>query len=67
VAKGDDRAVVGSSGRALKGMMLESGAKTVAQKLGKYSTHKEGVRFSGTGWDLSDMKDVSIDADPSKV
>jgi hypothetical protein len=68
VAKGDNRAVVGSSGRPLPGMVLESGTKQVAQKLGKYTTHPEGVRFKGgSGFDMSDMKDVSIDADPSKV
>ena len=68
MAKGDDRAVVGSSGRPLPGMILESGTKQVAQKLGKYTTHKEGARYSSaSGFDMSDMKDVSIDADPSKV
>lgn len=67
MAKGDNRAVVGSSGRPLPGMILESGTKQVAQKLGKYTTHKEGARYSSSGFDMSDMRDVSIDADPSRV
>ena len=37
MAKGDDRAVVGSSGKPLPGMILESGAKTVAKVLGDTS------------------------------
>jgi hypothetical protein len=68
MAKGDNRAVVGSSGRPLPGMVLESGTKQVAQKLGKYTTHKEGARFEGAmQFDMSSMVDHSIDADPSRV
>jgi hypothetical protein len=64
MARGDERAVVGSSGRPLKGMVLESGAKTVAAKLGKYSIGK-GVRTSGDGhFNVSDITDSSIGAPP---
>jgi hypothetical protein len=34
MAKGDDRAVVGASGKPEKGMVLESGAKDVAKAIG---------------------------------
>jgi hypothetical protein len=62
MAKGDNRAVVGSSGRPLKGMVLESGVKTVAAKLGKYSTQKD-VRTKGDGhFNVSDCTDQSIGA-----
>ncbi len=72
----DRRAVVGSSGRPLPGMILESGAQTVARVLGRddrpsgphgqdrFDPGRGGVRF-----DVSDLRDVSIGAapDPSKV
>jgi hypothetical protein len=61
----DRRAVVGSSGRPLPGMILESGTKQVAAKLGKYTTHKEGMRTTGDGhFNVSDITDSSIGAPP---
>jgi hypothetical protein len=66
MAKGDNRAVVGSSGRPLPGMVLESGTKQMRNKLGQYTTHPEGMRTSGGGmqFNVSDCKDVSIGAPP---
>ncbi len=67
MAKGDNRAVVGSSGKPLPGMVLESGAKTVAKVLGKYTTHSEGMRTGDGHFNVSDMRDVSLASvkDPS--
>jgi hypothetical protein len=65
MAKGDDRAVVGASGRPERGMVLQSGAKTVAAVLGRYTTHPEGIRTKGDGhFNVSDCKDQSIGAPP---
>ena len=64
------RAVVGSSGRPLEGMVLESGAQTVASVLGNYTTHPEGIRTKGDGhFNVSNMEDKSIGAapDPGKT
>jgi hypothetical protein len=64
MAKGDDRATVGASGRPLKGMVLQSGAKTVATTLGCY-TRPEGMRTKGDGhFNVSDCVDKSIGAPP---
>lgn len=61
--KGDDRAVVGASGRPLPGMVLESGAKQIGRILGQYTVGKD-VRTTpgGVQFNVSDCKDVSIGA-----
>lgn len=52
MAKGDDRAVVGASGKPQEGMKLESGTKTIAKVLGCYDApskpkhEKGGVKFN---------------------
>jgi hypothetical protein len=70
MAKGDNRAVVGASGKPLPGMVLESGAKTIRNKLGQYARSSVGqtnLRTSGAHFDVDGMRDVSIGAvkDPS--
>jgi hypothetical protein len=67
MAKGDDRAVVGASGRPLKGMVLESGTPQVRDALGRYTIAKEPKMRGGAQFDMSAMKDHSIDSDPSRV
>jgi hypothetical protein len=67
MAKGDDRAVVGASGRPLPGMVLESGAKQMRNKLGQYTIAPEPKMSGGMQFDMSAMKDHSINSDPSKV
>lgn len=47
MAKGDNRAVVGASGKPEKGMVLESGARTVAKVLGSTSAPSRGKRETG--------------------
>jgi len=47
MAKGDNRAVVGSSGKPLPGMVLESGASTVARVLGNTSAPSGSKRLHG--------------------
>jgi hypothetical protein len=55
--------VVGSSGKPLPGMILESGAATVAKTLGKYAG--KDLRTKGDGhFNVSDITDVSIGAPP---
>jgi hypothetical protein len=60
MAKGDDRAVVGSSGKPLKGMVLESGTKQVRNALGQYTIAPEPKMRGGVQFDLSRAKDESI-------
>lgn len=60
MAKGDDRAVVGASGRPLPGMLLTTGTRTIAKILGRHdapSGSKEGSQ--GMKFDVEGMKDVS--------
>lgn len=47
MAKGDNRAVVGASGKPEKGMILDSGAKTVAKVLGNTSAPSGSKRVTG--------------------
>ena len=63
MAKGDNRAVVGASGRPLPGMILESGAKQMRNLLGQYTIAKD-LRTTGGHFNVSDMTDVSIGAPP---
>jgi hypothetical protein len=42
VAKGDDRATVGASGKAEPGMVLTSGAKDVAKAIGRKDAPSKG-------------------------
>jgi hypothetical protein len=58
MAKGDDRAVVGSSGKPLKGMVLESGTKQVRNALGQYTIAPEPKMRGGVQFDIG--KDESI-------
>jgi hypothetical protein len=67
MAKGDNRAVVGSSGRPLPGMVLESGTKQMRNKLGQYTISPEPKFRGGVQFDMSEMHDRSINADPSSV
>jgi hypothetical protein len=66
----DRRAVVGSSGRPEEGMVLRSGAKQVAQALGKYDRpsgpHGQDTLRTGGGmkFNVSDMVDKSIGGPP---
>jgi len=69
MAKGDMRAVVGASGKPQEPMKLDSGAKTVAKTLGRYSQPESDLRTTGGHFNVSDMTDVSIGKapDPSEV
>lgn len=64
MAKGDDRAVVGASGRPLPGMVLESGTKQMRNKLGQYTIAPEPKMRGGVQFDLSKMTDQSIGKPP---
>ena len=64
MAKGDDRAVVGSSGKPLKGMVLESGTKEISKRLGRYTAPDMDLRTSGGHLDVDAMKDKSIGGPP---
>lgn len=67
MAKGDKRAVVGSSGKPLPGMVLESGSKQMRNKLGQYTTHPEPKLRGGMQFDMSSMQDQAKKYDPSDV
>ena len=56
------RAVVGASGKPREGMILESGAQTVAKVLGRYTRSDRDVRTTGGHFNVSDLTDVSIGA-----
>lgn len=61
MAKGDNRAVIGASGKPLKGMELESGTKTIAKVLGCYdapSGPKKGQR---------ELRGVKFNFEPGKT
>ncbi len=60
MAKGDNRAVVGSSGKPREGMVLRSGTAQMRNKLGQYETAPEPKLRGGVQFDLSNAKDVSI-------
>jgi len=65
MAKGDNRAVVGSSGKPLPGMTLTSGAKTIAKVLGCYDRPsgphgQDTMRSGGMKFNVSDMEDKSL-------
>ena len=62
MAKGDDRAVIGASGRPLPGMILESGTKQMRNKLGQYTIAPEPKLRGGVQFDLSTLTDQSIGA-----
>lgn len=66
MAKGDERAVVGASGRPEPGMVLKSGAKEIAKKLGCYSTADRDLRTNGGHFDVDSMKDQSIGRAPAE-
>jgi len=60
MAKGDDRAVVGASGRPLIGMVLTSGAKTIAKVLGCYDAPSGSKQDTqGMKFDVDGMKDLA--------
>ena len=74
MAKGDDRAVVGASGKPLPGMILESGTKTIAKKLGCYDRPsgphgQDTMKSGGAHFNVSDMEDRSLSSavEPDKV
>ena len=62
----DRRAVVGSSGRPEKGMVLDSGAKQIAEVLGRHDrasgpAGRQAIRTTGgMRFDVDAMKDHSI-------
>ena len=64
MAKGDNRAVVGASGKPLKGMVLESGTPQVRDALGRYTIEKPVKFRGGVQFDLSKATDVSIGGPP---
>ena len=64
MAKGDDRAVVGSSGRPLKGMVLESGTKEISKRLGRYTRPNDDLRTTGGHFNVDEMQDKSIGGPP---
>lgn len=64
MAKGDNRAVIGASGKPLKGMVLESGTPQVRDALGRYTIAPEPKMRGGVQFDLSKATDVSIGAPP---
>jgi hypothetical protein len=60
MAKGDNRAVIGASGRPEVGMVLESGTKTIAKILGNRdapSGSKSGTQ--GQKFDVEGMQNVA--------
>lgn len=67
MAKGDDRCVVGASGRPQEGMVLQSGAKQMRNKLGQYTTQPEPKMRGGVQFDLSKLEDRAFKYDPSDV
>ena len=60
MAKGDDRAVVGSSGKPREGMVLRSGTPQVRDALGRYTIDNPPKFKGGVQFDLSRAKDESI-------
>src|SRR5271156_3844755 len=60
MAKGDNRAVVGSSGKVREGMVLRSGTPQVRDALGRYTIDNPPKFKGGVQFDLSRAKDESI-------
>jgi hypothetical protein len=60
MAKGDNRAVVGSSGKVREGMVLRSGTKQMRNILGQYTIAPEPKMRGGVQFDLSNAHDESI-------
>ena len=69
MAKGDDRATIGASGRPERGMVLDSGARTIRNKLGQYEPHNNFSTRPGVKFDVDGMRDMSIGKapDPSET
>ena len=60
MAKGDDRAVVGSSGKPREGMVLRSGTKQMRNIQGQYTISPEPKLRGGMQFDIDNARDVSI-------
>jgi hypothetical protein len=60
MAKGDNRATVGSSGKAREGMVLRSGTPQVRNALGQYTIAPEPKFRGGVQFDIDNARDVSI-------